>query len=114
MIFMIIYAVLGGFSIFSGIRIIVTGKLAGNEEKKLADFTEKSARTYKLVYSIFYIVIGLLFFGLGTVNLLESMHILEDTLPYTIGFIVAVLAIIGVLGLTWYKCKKESEKDEEE
>ena len=111
MIFDIIIAVVGLYSIFNGVKILITGKLTAREEDRLKNFSKKGARTYKLVYSVVEIIAGLLIIGLGVMNILEAQKIMEDTLLYRIILIGVVLVLVGVLLFSKSKCKKMTDDE---
>lgn len=111
MIFDIILAAVGLYSIFNGVKIIITGKLTAREEDRLKDYSKKGARTYKLVYSIVEIISGLLIIGLGVINILEAQNIMEETLLYRIILIGVILVLVGVLLFAKSKCKKMTDDE---
>jgi hypothetical protein len=63
MIMAIIFAALGAFCIFNGVKTILTGSLSAVEESRLKDYSKKGAKTYpggslaSFVYNIVYDVI---------------------------------------------------------
>lgn len=108
MIFGVVFALLGAFTIFTGIKIIVTGKVSASEERKLVGLPEKSVKAYKVLNSVLNIVIGLLMIGLAVVRILSEQGIIEDKLIYTIIFLGIAIVLLGVYFLIWMKIKKDA------
>lgn len=114
MAFSIIYGVLGIYTIIMGFKIIATGKTSASEEKKLAAFTEKAAKTYKLTEAIINILFGLLMIGLSVIEILIDQKVMEgNKTTFTIIFL-SIAAVLGiVLLIVWFKCKKDSQNGKE-
>ena len=63
MVMSIVFGVLGIGLIIFGIKILLTGTLTKSEEAKIASYSKKGARTYKLINVVMYIVTGLFLIG---------------------------------------------------
>ena len=104
-------AALAVYSIFLGVRILLTGRLTEKEEAKLKDFSNKGARTYKLVYAVVSIVGGLLILAVAVIRFLENMKSIGDTFVLRLVFIGVALAIGLSMLFVRNACKKM--KDDE-
>ena len=113
-------AALAVYSIFLGVRILLTGRLTEKEEAKLKDFSNKGARTYKLVYAVVSIVGGLLILAVAVIRFLENMKVIRflenmksigDTFVLRLVFIGVALAIGLSMLFVRNACKKM--KDDE-
>lgn len=111
MIMAIVFAALGAFCIFNGVKAILTGSLSAVEESRLKDYSKKGARTYKLVYSVINIVGGLLVVGLGVLKFLEERNIVADMMPFRIAALVIALILAAVLLIFRAKCKKMTDDE---
>ena len=107
----IVFAILGVFAIFTGVKLLVTGKLSPKEEEKLKTYSQKGARTYKLMYAAFSIISGLVVIGSSVVRFLEGQGIIEDRIWHTI----VLLAVLGVMIVAFLlirnKCKKMTDDE---
>ncbi|MBE6819405.1 MAG: hypothetical protein E7517_09720 [Ruminococcaceae bacterium] len=105
-LFPIIFVLCGGYAIFYGVKIIVTGSMGAKEEARLAAFSEKGAKTYKLVNSIFNILGGIVLIGLAILRFLEAKGTIAGLSVYRY-IAIGVLVVLAVsLGITWLLCKK--------
>ena len=111
MVFSIVFALVAVYCVFSGIKIIFTGSLSAKEEAKLSDFSNKGARTYKLVYAITNILGGLGLLAFSVVRFLESLKILDDTLPFLIGILVFAVVLVVVLLIARSRCKAMTDDE---
>ena len=111
MIMAIIFAALGAFCIFNGVKTILTGSLSAVEESRLKDYSKKGAKTYKLVYGITNILGGLLVIGLGVLKFLEEKNIAADMMPFRIGALVFALILAAFLLIFRAKCKKMTDDE---
>lgn len=110
MVFSIVYGLLGIYVIFTGFRTIMTGKLSASEEKRMAEFTEKAAKTYKLTNAVISILIGLLMIALAVIEILLDQKIIEgDKTVFTLIFLGSALILGLVVMFVWFKCKKDSK-----
>ena len=71
MVMSILFGVLGIGLIIFGIKILLTGKLTKGEEAKIASYSKKGARTYKLLNVMLNIVVGLFLIGECIIDLRE-------------------------------------------
>ena len=105
-LFPIVFALCGGYAIFYGVKIIVTGSMGAKEEARLAAFSEKGAKTYKLVNSIFNILGGIVLISLAALRFLEAKGTIAGLSVYRY-IAIGVLVVLAVaLGITWLLCKK--------
>lgn len=111
MIFAIVTVVIGVYCIFSGIKTLLTGKLTANEEKQLTEFSQKGARSYRLISAVSNIIGGILVIICGVIEFLESQKILQESFIYKIIFLVIVLVMVAVLYITKAKCKKMNDDE---
>ena len=105
MVFSIVFALLGCYSIFLGVKTLLTGTLSAKEEAEVANYSQKGARTYKLTYSITNIIGGLIVVGVGVIKFLESQKILTDSLPFLIGGLALAIIMAVILIIVKKKCK---------
>lgn len=105
MLFPILFAALGIYGIVMGIRIIVTGKLTASEEAKIKDFSEKGARTFKLLNAALNIVSGLLVIGIAIVRFLENQGIISNSIIPSAIFIGVLVVMLIVYFVVRNKCK---------
>ena len=113
MAFPIISAILGVYMIFTGFRLIATGKLSAGEERGLANFTEKAKKTYKLTYSVISILVGLLMIAQAVIRILSEQKIMPEIPALRITIWCTMVALLVVLFIVWFKCKKDSKNDKE-
>ena len=105
MIFPIAFAALGIYSIVMGVRIIVTGKLTASEEAKIKDYSEKGAKTFKLLNVAVNIITGVLIIGIAIVRFLENQGIIpSSSIPNAI-LIGALIVLLIVYFVVRNKCK---------
>ncbi|MBR2590973.1 MAG: hypothetical protein IKE65_08625 [Clostridia bacterium] len=106
MVFPIMLVICGGYAIFYGVKTIVTGSMGAKEEARLAAFSEKGAKTYKLVNSIFNVLGGIILFALAAIRFLEAKGTIAG-LPIYRYIAIGVLVVLAIaLGVTWMLCKK--------
>lgn len=105
-IWQLVCAALGVFCIISGVKTLLTGKLSVREESRLNGFSERGARTYKIVYSIINILAGFVCIGFAIVRYLAAQGVIADITPYIIGAIAFVVVFVVVLIITKSQCKK--------
>ncbi|HCA04352.1 MAG TPA: hypothetical protein DEO32_00485 [Ruminococcaceae bacterium] len=111
MVLVIVFAIVGIYSIFTGVKILLTGQLTVKEEAKLKSFSNKGSRTYKLAYSVSSILGGLLVLGLSALSLLEEQKILTNTM--VIRLVVLGAAVATAIGLMLIRKKCEKMTDDE-
>ena len=111
MIMSIAFGVLGIVLIIFGIRILLTGRLTKGEEAKIASYSKKGARTYKLINVVMYVVVGLFLIGQSIVDLLKYQKVIDDNFWIKLimfGFIVIMVAVYFIVAA---KCKKMTDDE---
>ncbi len=93
------------FLIIRGIKIVTTGRLSAREEAQLTEYTEKGARTYKLVNAVINILAGLILFAIAAINILRYQNIIEDTNIFKIIFAAVVVILVVILIIARNKCR---------
>lgn len=111
MIFAIVTVIIGVYCVFSGVKTLLTGKLTASEEKQLTEFSQKGARSYRLISAISNIIGGILVIVCGVIEFLEAQKILQESFMYKIIFLVVVLVMVAVLYIARAKCKKMSDDE---
>ncbi|WP_407384526.1 hypothetical protein [Ruminococcus sp.] len=111
MVWPIFLAILGAYSIFTGVKTLLTGKLTVREEQRLTDFSQKGARIYKKVYAIISMLGGLLVIGLAVVKLLEAQGVIEQTMIYNIIALGIVAVMVVAMLVARAQCKKMSDDE---
>ncbi|WP_405340508.1 hypothetical protein [Ruminococcus sp.] len=97
---------LGIITIITGVKIILTGKLSAREEEKLAEYSEKGAKTLKLLNAALNIVAGLVIIGYGVVRYLENQKIIPETIISKIVLIGVLIVMLAVYFIVRNNCKK--------
>ena len=110
MIFTIVLAAVGVYSIITGVKIILTGSLSAREEAKLKDYSEKGARIYKLSYAITSIVGSFVIFGLAAIYFLEEQKIIEKSLIIRLVLLAVAIVITVALAIIRSRCKKMTDE----
>ena len=107
----IAFGVLGVGLIILGIRILLTGKLTKGEEAKIASYSKKGARTYKLINVVLNIVVGLFLIGECIIDFLEFQKVLDD--PFWIKAILfgVIILIVVIYFIVASKCKKMTDDE---
>ena len=111
MIMSIAFGVLGVGLIILGIKILLTGKLTKGEEAKIASYSKKGARTYKLINVVMYIVTGLFLIGDCIIDILEFQKVLDDTLWIKAILFGVIILIIVVYFIVASKCKNMTDNE---
>ena len=111
MIMSIAFGVLGIGLIIFGIKILLTGKLTKGEEAKIASYSKKGARTYKLINVVMYIVVGLFLIGECIVDFLEFQKILDDTFLFKAIMFGVIIIMIVVYFIVASKCKQMTDDE---
>ena len=111
MILSIGFGVLGVGLIIFGIKILLTGALTKSEEAKIASYSKKGARTYKLINVVMYIVTGLFLIGEAIVDFLEFQKILNDTLWIKVVLFGVIIIMVVVYFIVASKCKKMTDDE---
>ena len=106
MIWLIALAAIGIYTIFKGIKTILTGSLTAREEARLTGYSDNGVRLYKKAYAVISIFGGLLALALAVVVYLGSQNIIADTLPYKLGFLAVAVVMAAILLAIQSKCKK--------
>lgn len=110
MIFSLVFAALGVFCIFYGLRILLTGKLSKSEEAKISSYSNKGARAYKLINAVISIVIGLCIFVESIIQILEVQKMLADTFIFKAVIWGVIIAMIIVYFVVAVRCKKMTDE----
>ena len=111
MIMSVVFGALGIGLIIFGIRILLTGTLTKSEEAKIASYSKKGARTYKLINVVMYIVVGLFLIGECVVDLLMYQKVIGDNFwikMIMFGFILIMLVIYFIIAA---KCRKMTDDE---
>ncbi|MEE0957655.1 MAG: hypothetical protein UH734_06175 [Ruminococcus sp.] len=107
----IAFGVLGIGLIIFGIKILLTGTLSKSEEAKIASYSKKGARTYKLINVVMYIVVGLFLIGECIVDILNYQKVIDDNMWIKLimfGFIILMVVIYFIVAS---KCKKMTDNE---
>ena len=111
MIMSIAFGVFGVGLIIFGIKILLTGRLTKGEEAKIASYSKKGARTYKLINVVMYVVVGLFLIGQSIVDFLKYQKVIDDNFWIKLimfGFIVIMVAVYFIVAA---KCKKMTDDE---
>ena len=111
MIMSIAFGILGVGLIILGIKILLTGKLTKGEEAKIASYSKKGARTYKLLNVVLNIVVGLFLIGDCIIDILEFQKVLDDTLWIKAILFGVIILIIVVYFIVASKCKNMTDNE---
>ena len=111
MIMSIVFGVLGVGLIIFGIKILLTGALTKSEEAKIASYSKKGARTYKLINVVMYIVVGLFLIGECIIDFLEFQKVLDDTLWIKLILFGVIILMVVVYFIVASKCKKMTDDE---
>ena len=107
----IAFGVLGIGLIIFGIKILLTGTLSKSEEAKIASYSKKGARTYKLINVVMYVVVGLFLIGECIVDILMYQKVIDDNMWIKLimfGFIILMVVIYFIVAS---KCKKMTDNE---
>ena len=111
MIMSIAFGVFGAVLIILGIKILLTGKLTKGEEAKIASYSKKGARTYKLLNVVLNIVVGLFLIGECIIDFLEFQKVLDDTFLIKAILFGVIIIMIVVYFIVASKCKKMTDDE---
>ena len=111
MIMSIAFGVFGVGLIIFGIKILLTGKLTKGEEAKIASYSKKGARTYKLLNVMLNIVVGLFLIGECILDFLELHKVLDDTLWIKAILFGVIILMVVVYFIFASKCKKMTDDE---
>lgn len=111
MIMSVAFGILGVGMIILGIRILLTGTLTKSEEAKIASYSKKGARTYKLINAVMNIVAGLFLIGECIVSFLEYQKILNDSFWLKAIMIGAIIIVVIIYFIVASKCKKMTDDE---
>lgn len=111
MIMSIAFGVFGVGLIILGIKILLTGKLTKGEEAKIASYSKKGARTYKLLNVVLNIVVGLFLIGECIIDFLEFQKVLDDTFWIKAILFGVIILMIVVYFIVASKCKKMTDDE---
>ena len=114
MIMSIVFGVLGVGLIIFGIKILLTGTLTKSEEAKIASYSKKGARAYKLINVVMYIVsglFGLFLIGECIVDFLEFQKILNDVFWIKAILFGAIILMVIIYFIVASKCKKMTDNE---
>jgi len=107
----IVFGVLGVGLIIFGIKILLTGTLTKSEEAKIASYSKKGARTYKLINVVMYIVAGLFLIGEAIVDFLEFQKILDDVFWIKMILFATIILRVVIYFIVASKCKKMTDDE---
>lgn len=111
MIMSIAFGVFGVGLIILGIKILLTGKLTKGEEAKIASYSKKGARTYKLINVVLNIVVGLFLIGECIVDFLEFQKVLDDAFWIKAIMFGVIIIIVIIYFVVASKCKKMTDDE---
>ncbi len=111
MIMSIAFGVLGAGLVIFGIKILLTGTLSKSEEAKIASYSKKGARTYKLINVVMYIVAGLFLIGECIVDFLEFQKIINDVFVIKAILFGAIIIMLIVYFIVASKCKQMTDDE---
>ena len=111
MIMSIAFGVFGIVLIILGIKILLTGKLTKGEEAKIASYSKKGARTYKLINVVLNIVVGLFLIGECIVDFLEFQRVLDDAFGIKAIMFGVIIIIVIIYFVVASKCKKMTDDE---
>lgn len=111
MIMSIVFGALGVGLIILGIKILLTGKLSKGEEAKIASYSKKGARTYKLMNVVLNIVVGLFLIGESILDYLASQKILDDVFWIKAIMFGVIIIMIIIYFVVASKCKKMTDDE---
>ena len=107
----IAFGVFGIVLIILGIKILLTGKLTKGEEAKIASYSKKGARTYKLINVVLNIVVGLFLIGECIVDFLEFQKVLDDAFGIKAIMFGVIIIIVIIYFVVASKCKKMTDDE---
>lgn len=111
MIMSIAFGVFGVGLIIFGIKILLTGTLTKGEEAKIASYSKKGARTYKLINVVLNIVVGLFLIGECIVDFLEFQKVLDDAFGIKAIMFGVIIIIVIIYFVVASKCKKMTDDE---
>ena len=111
MIMSIGFGILGVGLIIFGIKILLTGKLSKGEEAKIASYSKKGARTYKLINVVMNIVVGLFLIGDCIIDILEFQKVLDDTFWIKAILFGVIILMVVVYFIVASKCKNMTDNE---
>ena len=111
MIMSIAFGVFGVGLIIFGIKILLTGTLTKGEEAKIASYSKKGARTYKLINVVLNIVVGLFLIGECIIDLLEFQKVLDDAFGIKAIMFGVIIIIVIIYFVVASKCKKMTDDE---
>ncbi len=111
MIMSIAFGVFGIGLIIFGIKILLTGTLTKSEEAKIASYSKKGARTYKLLNVVLNIVVGLFLIGECIIDFLEFQKVLDDTFWIKAILFGVIILMVVVYFIFASKCKKMTDDE---
>ena len=111
MIMSIAFGVFGVGLIIFGIKILLTGKLTKGEEAKIASYSKKGARTYKLINVVLNIVVGLFLIGECIIDFLEFQKVLDDAFGIKAIMFGVIIIIVIIYFVVASKCKKMTDDE---
>jgi hypothetical protein len=107
----IVFGVSGVGLIIFGIKILLTGTLTKSEEAKIASYSKKGARTYKLINVVMYIVVGLFLIGESIADFLEYQKVIDDSTWIKLIMIGVIIIMLVVYFIVASKCKKMTDNE---
>ena len=111
MIMSIAFGVLGIGLIIFGIKILLTGTLTKSEEAKIASYSKKGARAYKLINVVLNIVVGLFLIGECIVDFLEFQKIIGDAFGIKAIMFGVIIVMVVIYFIVASKCKNMTDDE---
>ena len=111
MVMSIVFGVLGVGLIIFGIKILLTGTLTKGEEAKIASYSKKGARTYKLINVALNIAVGLFLIGEAILDFLEFQKILNDIFWIKSIMFGVIIIMVVIYFIVASKCKKMTDDE---
>ena len=107
----IIFIILGAFTIFTGIKIIVTGNMSAIAERRIEELSEKAKRSYKLLNAVFNIISGLVLIGYSVISILKAQKIIPDSIVYPLVLLGVLVVLLSIYAIFWFRIKKDKKND---
>ncbi|MBQ4425331.1 MAG: hypothetical protein II882_06310 [Lachnospiraceae bacterium] len=93
------------YCVIMGVRTLLTGKTTAREEARLKDFSERSAKRYRLISAILNILGGIF---LAVISVIKMLNPNMDKQVYKIICLVVLLVLVAVYFINWAICKKDN------
>lgn len=79
--------------------------------KKIAGYSNKGARSFRLISAITYLIGGVLVIGFGVLELLVAQKILADEIIFKLLFLAVAILIVVVVLIANARCKKMTDDE---